>query len=128
MTHPLSCRCPAKSEGFTLIEMLVALSVLAIAALALIRLDAYAVATAADLSARTGAELVAQNRVAELLTDPSPIVRGAASTTVANGGRRYAVQQRVAPTDDARVVRIDVAVAEIGGTGRAAATFVKRVS
>ena len=38
--------------GFTLIEMLVALSVFAIAALALMRLDGYAISTAADLDAR----------------------------------------------------------------------------
>ena len=36
-------------RGFTLLEMLVALSVISIAALALIRLDAYAVRTAGDL-------------------------------------------------------------------------------
>ena len=37
-------------SGFTLLEMLVALSVISIAALALVRLDAYAVRTAGDLS------------------------------------------------------------------------------
>ena len=42
-------------NGSTLLELLVALAVFSIAALALLRLDAVAVATTADLAAREGA-------------------------------------------------------------------------
>ncbi|NCP11040.1 MAG: type II secretion system minor pseudopilin GspI [Sphingomonadales bacterium] len=115
-------------HGFTLIEMLVALSVFAIAALALLRLDAYAVATAADLSGKAAAQLVAENSAALIASDPAAPLRGGSRTTVANGGRSFVVAQRVAPTDDARLVRIDIAVSEVGGTGRAGLTLVKRVS
>ena len=59
-------------RGFTLLEMLVALSVISIAALALVRLDAYAVRTAGDLDESTMAGVVAQNRAVELWTDPAP--------------------------------------------------------
>ena len=53
-------------SGFTLLEMLVALSVISIAALALVRLDAYAVRTAGDLDESTMAGVVAQNRAVEV--------------------------------------------------------------
>ena len=61
-----------RESGFTLLEMLVALSVISIAALALIRLDAYAIRTAGDLDESTMAGIVAQNRAVELWTDPGP--------------------------------------------------------
>ena len=61
-----------REGGFTLLEMLVALSVISIAALALIRLDAFAVRTAGDLDESTMAGIVAQNRAVELWTDPAP--------------------------------------------------------
>ena len=61
-----------REAGFTLLEMLVALSVISIAALALIRLDAFAVRTAGDLDESTMAGIVAQNRAVELWTDPAP--------------------------------------------------------
>lgn len=114
--------------GFTLIEMLVAISVFAIAALALLRLDAYAVATAADLSSKAGAQMIAENTAALIASDPAAPVRGSKSATVSNGGRSFVVAQTVAPTDDARLVRVDILVREVGGTGRAGLTLVKRVS
>ena len=44
---------PSGEGGFTLLEMLVALSIISIAALTLVRLDAYAVRSAGDLDERT---------------------------------------------------------------------------
>jgi general secretion pathway protein I len=114
-------------SGFTLIEMLVALSVFSIAALALLRLDAFAVATTADVDARVMAELVVQNEAALSATDPGPIVRGRTEKPVTNGGRQFTVRRTVTPTDDQRIVRIDLLAIESGGNGRAALTMVKRV-
>jgi general secretion pathway protein I len=113
--------------GFTLIEMLVALSVFSIAALALLRLDAYAVATAADIDARIMAGIVVQNAAVLAATDPGPVVRGTSTSTMTNGGRRYALQRIVTPTADGRLVRIDLVAVEQGTTGRAVLTMVKRV-
>jgi prepilin-type N-terminal cleavage/methylation domain-containing protein len=67
-TSPCRQQCPARwsrspptarsasvnRNGFTLLEMLVALAVFSIAALALLRLDAVSVATASELKAREG--------------------------------------------------------------------------
>ncbi len=113
--------------GFTLIEMLVALSVFSIAALALLRLDGFAIATTADLDSRLIAQLVVQNEAALIATDPGPVVRGATSGGVTNGGRVFGVQRTITPTDDQRLVRIDVLAVERSGKARAAMTFVKRL-
>ncbi|HUE78645.1 MAG TPA: type II secretion system minor pseudopilin GspI [Sphingomicrobium sp.] len=113
--------------GFTLIEMLVALSVFSIAALALLRLDGYAIATTADIDARTMAGLVVQNEAALAATDPGPVVRGRTVSSVSNGGRRYSVQRTVTPTADARLVRVDLVAIEQAGSGRATLTMIKRV-
>src|SRR5690349_2250103 len=116
-----------KEAGFTLIEMLVALSVFAVAALALMRLDGFALSTTAELDARTIASLVLRNEAALAATDPGPIVRGTTSTNVTNGGRQFVVRKTVAPTADQRLVRIDLVAEDQGSGTRSAMTMVKRV-
>ena len=113
--------------GFTLIELLVALSVFSIAALALLRLDGYAVATAADIDARTLAGLVVQNEAALSATDTGPIVRGSTVLTRTNGGRSFTVQRTITPTADERLVRIDLVATEQASSRRAMLTMIKRV-
>jgi len=116
-----------KDAGFTLIEMLVALSVFSIAALALMRLDGFALSTAADLDARAMANLVVRNEAALAATDVGPIVRGTTQTTMTNGGRRFTVRKTISPTDDQRLVRIDLLAQEHGSGAQSAMTMVKRV-
>ena len=116
-----------REAGFTLIELLVALSVFSIAALALLRLDGFAVATAADIDTRTLAGVVVQNEAALAATDPGPIVRGKTSLTRTNGGRTFAVQRTVTPTADERLVRIELLAVDQASSRRAMLTIVKRV-
>ena len=116
-----------KNAGFTLIEMLVALSVFSIAALALMRLDGFALSTAADLDARAMANLVVRNEAALAATDVGPIVRGTTQTNVTNGGRRFTVRKTISPTDDQRLVRIDLVARGHGSGAQSAMTMVKRV-
>src|SRR5262245_4159881 len=117
----------SSDAGFTLIEMLVALSVFAIAALALMRLDGYSLSTTAQLDARAMANLVVRNEAALAATDPGPIVRGTTQTIVTNGGRRFIVLKTVAPTGDQRLVRIDLVARDQGSGASSMMTMVKRV-
>lgn len=118
---------PRRLNGFTLIEMLVALAVFSLAALALLRLDGFAIATAVDLDARMAAQIVLQNEAALITTDPGQIVRGATSGNVTNAGRSFTVRRTITPTADSRLVRIDLLAVERGGAARGALTFIKRV-
>jgi len=120
-----SDRAKGRESGFTLLEMLVALSVISIAALALIRLDAYAVRTAGDLDESTMAGIVAQNRAVELWTDPAPPTIGNNVIGVANAGRNWRVEQRVAKTADDALLRIDLLVRPESGRGQAALTIIR---
>ena len=111
--------------GFTLLEMLVALSIISIAALTLVRLDAFAVRSAGDLDERTMAGIVAQNRAVELWTDPAPPTIGSNASSVANAGRNWRIEQRVAPTADDSLLRIDLVVRPESGRGQAPLTIIR---
>jgi general secretion pathway protein I len=117
----------ASEQGFTLIELLVALSVFAIAALALLRLNGFAVSTTADLDSRSMAALVAHNEAALARTDPGPVVRGATTRTVTNGGRSFEVRRTITPTADQRLVRIDLVAIDTASGARAPLTMVRRI-
>jgi general secretion pathway protein I len=114
-------------NGFTLLELLVALSVFSIAALALLRLDAVSVATASDLKAREGAMLIAENEAARIATDPVPPPLGSASRRIVNGGRTFLVGQAVTPTPDQRLLRVDLAVRGENAPATVRLTFIRRV-
>jgi general secretion pathway protein I len=118
----------ASEAGFTLIEMLVALAVFSIAVLALVRLDGFALATAADLDSRAMAMLVVRNEAALAASDRGAIVRGSTASSVTNGGRQFEVRRTVTPTADQRLVRIDLLALEQASGARAAMTIVKRVA
>jgi len=113
--------------GFTLIETLVALSIFAIAALALMRLDGYSLSTTAELDARAMANLVLRNEAVLAATDPGPIVRGTTEANVTNGGRTFVVRRTVTPTADQRLLRIDLVAQEEGSGASSTMTMVKRV-
>jgi general secretion pathway protein I len=115
-----------RARGFTLLEMLVALSVFSIAALTLIRLDAFAIRTVGDLDARALAQIVAQNDAVMLRTDAAPPVVGTSTTRVRNGGRDWRVVRSVAKTADPDLLRVDIVVEGEGmGATRAALTVIR---
>ncbi|NIJ35557.1 general secretion pathway protein I [Sphingopyxis panaciterrae] len=111
--------------GFTLLEMLVALSIISIAALTLVRLDAFAVRTAGDLDESTLAGIVAQNRAVELWSDTAPPTIGNSTSGVANAGRNWRIEQRVAKTADDSLLRIDLTVRPEAGRGQAVLTIIR---
>ena len=75
--------------GFTLIEMLVALAIFSLAALALLRLGGATATNSASLSDQAIAQMVARNLAVETLSDPQPPVFGTSRGDAANGGRRW---------------------------------------
>jgi general secretion pathway protein I len=102
-------------QGFTLIEMLVALAVFSIAALALLRLEGVSLRTTADLDTRVVAQAVARNIAVETLTDPVPPVIGDTAGTTVNGGRPWSWARRVRAIGGG-VLRIDIAVRGASGS------------
>ena len=103
----------SKRNGFTLIEMLVALAVFAIAALTLLRMEGASIARTADLDQRLLREVVAQNLAAEWLTDPAPPALGDTGGQTTNAGRAFAFTRHVEKMSDAGVVRVVVSVREV---------------
>lgn len=112
-------------RGFTLIEMLVALSVFSVAALALIRLQAYTTRNAAELELRIVAQTVVRNRAVELLTDPRPPSLGERTGEVENGGLSWQWAQNAKLTEDERFIQIDIAAREAQSGAPATLTILR---
>lgn len=101
-------------RGFTLLEMLVALAVFSLAALALLRLEGATVRQTGQLDDRMMAQLVARNLAVETLSDPAPPPVGATAGETVNGGRRWRWSRVTSRTPDQRLVRVDISVATPG--------------
>jgi general secretion pathway protein I len=113
--------------GFTLIEMLVALAIFSLAALALLRLGGATAANSARIGEQTIARIVAANLAAETLTDPAAPAFGTATGEALNGGRRWSWTRTVARSPEARIQQIEIAVTDLnGGPGRARLTIFRR--
>ncbi len=99
-----------REQGFTLLEMLVALAVFSLAALALIRLQGVTLHTAADLDSKALGQIVARNLMVEVRTDPAAPPAGTEEGDVENGGRSWHWTRTVKPTDDRRLLQVDLVV------------------
>ncbi|MFC3710939.1 type II secretion system minor pseudopilin GspI [Sphingoaurantiacus capsulatus] len=115
-----------RDDGFTLVEVLVALAIFSLAALALLRLQGAAFGTVAHLDEKAIGGIVARNVAVEVLTDVSPPAVGKESGVERNAGRDWAWVREVKSTADTRLQRIDIAVMNSAGTNVAAVTVVRR--
>ena len=114
-------------NGFTLIEMLVALAIFSLAALALLRLGGATATNSASLSEQAVAQLVARNLAVETLTDPQPPAFGTSQGDAINAGRRWRWTRTVSRSPEARIQQIEILVQpEAGGPGRASLTIFRR--
>ena len=99
-----------RSRGFTLIEVLVAVAVLAIAMAAIIGATARMANNASYLRDKTLATLVAHNRLARYeLSSTWPAV-GTDSGTVTLAGQNWKWKSKVSNTQDPSLRRVDVTV------------------
>lgn len=119
---------PGRERGFTLIEVLVALAIFSLAALALLRLQGSALSTTARLDERAMADIVAQNLAIEVMVAVTPPPYGAATGDVDNAGRRWRWTQNVERSPDPRLQRIEIRVAGPDGGTAATRTVVRRAS
>ncbi|QNQ10937.1 type II secretion system minor pseudopilin GspI [Sphingomonas alpina] len=127
ITRSTSSRRSAE-RGFTLIEMMVALAVFSLAALALIRLEGATIRGAGMLDSALTAQMVARNVAIEALSDSRPPAIGQARGVEQNGGRSWGWTRVTRPTGDTRILRIDVSVADTAGQVQGRLTVVRPAS
>lgn len=96
--------------GFTLVEMLVALSIFSLAAVALLRLGGTTAMNGAAIEEHALAQIVARNIAAETLTDPAPPPFGELSGEIVNGGRSWHWTRTTARSPEARIQQIAILV------------------
>jgi general secretion pathway protein I len=113
-----------ESAGFTLVEMLVALALLSIVALALIQFQTFQIGATRQVAVASIAAIEADNRAVDAMLAPlpaTPVTVGGSS----NGGARLAWRQVISPGPVAGVARIDITVGPIGGSAVATRTLWK---
>jgi general secretion pathway protein I len=111
------------TRGFTLLEVLVALAIIAIALTAAVRASGVSLDSSAQVRERMFATWIAQNRLAELTARHEFPALGRHGGEATQAGRKFTWEEIVAPTpsDDFRRVEIQVRAA---GQDHVAATLV----
>jgi general secretion pathway protein I len=114
-----------RQSGFTLIEIMVALVVFSLAALALIRLEGATIRSTGILEETLLAQMVARTVAVEAVTEGTPPALGRASGVAQNGGRGWRWTRDVRATGDAQILRVDVAVLDSGGRTAGRLTMIR---
>ncbi len=114
----LPAKPPFTRNGFTLLEIMVALAIFSLAALAMVRLQGYSVRSTSQLGESGLAWQVARNVAVEILSSPTSPTLGETGGDELNGGQNWRWTATTRKTDDARLVLVDI---NVTGTGIAAA-------
>ncbi|MBB3943717.1 general secretion pathway protein I [Sphingorhabdus rigui] len=104
-------------NGFTLLEIMVALAIFSLAALAMVRLQGYSVRSTSNLGDSSMAWQVARNVAVEILSNPAPPTLGETRGEEMNGGQNWRWTATASPTDNTRLVMVEI---DVVGTGNAA--------
>lgn len=105
-------------RGFTLIEVLVAVAILAVALAATSRAASVAVDGAFETRHRLLATWAAQNRVAELRARGTFPASGATRFNTTQGGMALVIDENVSDTPNPVIRRVDLAVADARDANR----------
>lgn len=111
-----------RARGFTLLEVLVAMAIAAIALVALFGAAAATVRTTDVLRDRTYGHFVAANLLAEMRARDQWPDPGASSGVAQMAGRTWSWRAEVSTTEDASIRRVDLSVDSSDGV-RAATLF-----
>jgi general secretion pathway protein I len=109
-------------RGFTLVEMLVALSVFSLAALALVRLQGVTTRNAVRIETHALAQIVAANLAVEAVSDPFAPAYGDVRGEAENGGLRWQWRRVTRRSPESRIQQIEIEVAAPGGGNAARLT------
>jgi general secretion pathway protein I len=96
-------------EGFTLLEIMVALAIFATLAAAVLSASQYVVKQTGAVEQRLFAAWLADNQLNELRVQP-PLVVGQQQRVVRMDRRDWLLRQSVSVTEDARLLQVDVQV------------------
>jgi general secretion pathway protein I len=106
----MTCQSPCQRNGFTLIEVLVALAVLAIALSAVIGATVHMADNASYINKKTLAMLVAHNRLARYELSRHRPDSGTHTGHVSLGNRRWKWRSKVSKTQDSALRRVEVKI------------------
>ncbi|MFO1427525.1 MAG: type II secretion system minor pseudopilin GspI [Steroidobacteraceae bacterium] len=109
-----------RARGFTLIEVLVALVIVAAGAAAVLAALSSAATSTSYLRDKTFAQWIADNRMSETRLASTAPATGTRSGDVEFGGQRWQWQQRITDTEFPGVRRIDVSVRPFASAGTSA--------
>ncbi|MES2421202.1 MAG: type II secretion system minor pseudopilin GspI [Pseudomonadota bacterium] len=112
-------------RGFTLIEIMVALAVFSLAAMALVRLESATIRGASILDETLVAQMVARNVAIDAVTSAQPPTSGRVTGVETNSGQAWTWTRQVSALGGSSVLRIDVVVADRGGTQLGRLTMVR---
>lgn len=105
----------ARSQsGFSLLEVVVAIAVFSLGAMATLNVLGQSGRSADADEARLIAGIVAENRIAEAMAMSRPPPTGATRGSETALSRTWDWEMRVAPSPEPRILRIDVSVRETG--------------
>lgn len=100
--------------GFSLLEVVVAIAVFSLGAMATLNVLGQSGRNAEADESRMLAGIVAENRIAEAMAMSRPPPTGATRGAEAALSRNWEWEMRVAPSPEPRILRIDVSVREAG--------------
>ena len=99
--------------GFSLIEVLAALMIFAVAAIGLLRVTTENTSAVHRIETRALARIVADNQIAATLIQRTQVEKGEKVGVVDMAGRRWRWKQTIGPTPNPLVLQVTVTVREI---------------